>query len=163
MKYKNNIIHVLHMCTAYCKCQPCGLTSAGRGHIKNKYMYECALPGETPNMRTWVSLRHGIQKCRIKSGNCEGRPNHWGTVFTHQGTKVTRQGAVHIFSLCFECIWCNKVLPMYVAPVTKTAFMRLGLFLCLGVYFCRLWTRCTDFQMILQRLLISKGFGTTAA
>ena len=40
----NNVIHVLHACTAYCKCQPCGLTSAGRGHIKTKTYMMRALP-----------------------------------------------------------------------------------------------------------------------
>ena len=34
---KSNVIHVLHVCTAYCKCQTHGLTSAGRGHeIQNE-------------------------------------------------------------------------------------------------------------------------------
>ena len=34
---KSNVIHVLCTCTAYCKCQTCGLTSAGRGHeIQNE-------------------------------------------------------------------------------------------------------------------------------
>ena len=115
MKYKSNIINVLCMCTAYCKCQPCGLTSAGRGHIKKTNTgIKHALPIANANL---VDLHQqaGDTKCRIKSGNCEGRPNHWSTVFTHWGAKVTHRdaisncwGAIHIFSLCFECIWCNK-------------------------------------------------------
>ena len=39
MEKKSDTIHVLRVHTAYCKCQNYGLTSAGRGHIKTKYMH----------------------------------------------------------------------------------------------------------------------------
>ena len=83
-------------CPAYCKCQNCGLTSAGRGH-KFKYMHDVHTAQQMPGLvDQWSSLsRRHKSTIKVQTG--------------HQITEHTKKKSQH----CHNQSWCKPHLSQH--------------------------------------------------
>ena len=137
---KRAMSYMYCMRTAYCKCQTCGLTSAGRGHINTSTCIMHALPIANAKL---VDLHQqaGDTKYNINLGIEKHKQTIGALKLPIRAPYLTIRHNLHLTIYLCALSACGAISPFYVhSTCNKIAFVRLGLFFCLGVYFCRPWT-----------------------